>query len=259
MTANGVDAVNKPPPTPAQPATVAPLADWPRLFDLAGRTALVTGSSRGIGKAIAQILGQAGAQVFVHGSRPSEALDATLAEFRAHGLEAASCCADIADSAANRKLAAEVGPVDILVLNASIQYKTQWTEIDTGQFAAQINTNLRSTIELIQGFAPAMLARGWGRIVVVGSVNQDRQHPELAVYSATKSAGLNLCQNFARQFAPAGVTVNNLAPGVIDTDRNAEALANEAYRQQVLARIPSGVIGVPEDCAGLALVLCSAA
>jgi len=235
------------------------MTPWTQLFDLAGRTALVTGSSRGIGKAIARILGQAGAKVFVHGSRPSEALDATLAEFRELGIEAAGCYADIADTAANRRLAEEVGSVDILVLNASLQYKTKWSEIDAEQFASQVNTNLRSSIELIQGFAPAMLAKQWGRIVIVGSVNQDRQHPDMAVYAATKSAGLNLCQNLARQFAPAGVTVNNLAPGVIDTDRNVAALSNPVYRQKVLDKIPSATIGTPEDCAGLALTLCTAA
>jgi len=232
---------------------------WTHPFEITGRTALVTGSSRGIGKAIARILGQAGAKVYVHGSRPSAALDATLAEFRKLGIQAESCCADIADSAANRQLVQEVGPVDILVLNASLQYKTKWSEIDAEQFAAQVNTNLRSSIELIQGFAPAMLEQQWGRIVVIGSVNQDRQHPDMAVYAATKSAGLNLCQNLARQFAPSGVTVNNLAPGVIDTDRNVEALSNPVYRQRVLDRIPAGIVGDPEDCAGLALTLCSEA
>ena len=232
---------------------------WTQSFDLTGKRALVTGSSRGIGKAIARILGQAGATVYIHGSRPSPALDTTLGEFREAGIAAVGCHADIGDSAANRRLVAETGPVDILVLNASVQVKAKWPEIDAEQFASQVNTNLRSTVELIQGFAPAMLEKRWGRIVVVGSVNQDRQHPELAVYAATKSAGLNLCRNFARQFAPSGVTVNNLAPGVIDTDRNAEALANPLYRQQVLDKIPSGIIGTPEDCAGLALALCSEA
>jgi NAD(P)-dependent dehydrogenase (short-subunit alcohol dehydrogenase family) len=232
---------------------------WTQLFDLTGRTALVTGSSRGIGKAIARILAQAGAKVFVHGSRPSAALDATLDEFRAEGLDVIGCYADISDSAANANLIQETGHIDILVLNASLQYKTKWSEIDADEFTAQVNTNLRSSIELIQGFAPAMLEQQWGRIVFIGSVNQDSQHPDMAVYAATKSAALNLCENLARQFARSQVTVNNLAPGVIDTDRNVEALSNEVYRQKVLDKIPSGTIGTPEDCAGLALTLCSEA
>jgi NAD(P)-dependent dehydrogenase (short-subunit alcohol dehydrogenase family) len=220
---------------------------------------LVTGSTRGIGKAIARLLGQAGAELFVHGSRPSDTLDATVSEFRTLGVTVHACAADIADSAANRQLVAETGPVDILVLNASLQYKTAWIEIDPAQFERQIATNVRSTLELIQGYAPAMIERRWGRVLAIGSVNQDRQHPEMLVYAATKSAVLNMCRNLARQLAASGVTVNNLAPGVIDTDRNVQALSDAAYRQRVMNAIPSGIIGAPDDCAGLALTLCSEA
>lgn len=231
----------------------------PPSFDLTGRTALVTGSSRGIGKAIAAILGQAGARVFLHGSRESAPLDTTVTGFRAAGLDVAKCVGDIADSAANARLASETGPIDILVLNASLQFKTKWSAISSEQFQEQVATNLRSTLELVQAYAPAMLAKHWGRILTIGSVNQRKQHPDMLVYAATKSAAVNFCQNLARQFAPSGVTVNNLAPGVIDTDRNREALADPAYREKVRAAIPAGYFGEPADCAGLALLLCSEA
>ncbi|OGV75367.1 MAG: short-chain dehydrogenase [Lentisphaerae bacterium RIFOXYB12_FULL_65_16] len=235
------------------------MVEWTRPFELTGKTALVTGSTRGIGKAIARTLGQAGAELFVHGSRPSEALETTVAQFKDLGIAVRGCVADISDSRANQRLVEEIGQVDILVLNASVQYKTKWTDIGTQEFDSQIATNLRSTLELIQGFAPGMLQRKWGRILAIGSVNQDKQHPDMLVYAATKSAVLNMCRNLAKQFARSGVTVNNLAPGVIDTDRNTEALSDEAYRSKVLDAIPSGIIGSPEDCAGLALTLCSEA
>ena len=102
-----------------------------------------------------------------------------------------------------------------------------------------------------------MVARGWGRIVTLGSVQQVRLHPEMIVYAATKAAQANMVRNLARQFAASGVTVNNLAPGVFATDRNADALADPDYRSKVLAAIPAGIIAEPVDIAGAALLLCS--
>jgi NAD(P)-dependent dehydrogenase (short-subunit alcohol dehydrogenase family) len=102
-----------------------------------------------------------------------------------------------------------------------------------------------------------MEAKRWGRILTIGSVQQVKPHPELLIYSATKLALVNLVRSLAPQLAPKGVTINNLAPGAIATGRNADVLANEEYRRKVLAKIPLGYVGEPQDCAGLALVLCS--
>jgi NAD(P)-dependent dehydrogenase (short-subunit alcohol dehydrogenase family) len=104
-----------------------------------------------------------------------------------------------------------------------------------------------------------MQGRRWGRILTIGSVQQVRPHPAMLVYSATKSALVNLVRNLAPQLAPDGITVNNLAPGAIVTGRNEQVLADETYRRQVLAKIPAGYIGEPGDCAGLAVLLCSEA
>lgn len=231
----------------------------PECFNLSSKTALVTGSSRGIGKAIALALGKAGATVYIHGSRKSDKLTQTVADFKAEKINAIECTGDISDSQASKKLAEDIGGIDILVLNASVQYKTKWNEIGLDEFHSQIDTNIRSTLELIQGFAPGMIDRKWGRILAIGSVNQTKQHPDMLIYSATKSAVLNMVENLARQFAPSGVTVNNLAPGVINTDRNVEALSDETYKDKVLSFIPANFLGEPEDCAGLALALCSEA
>lgn len=108
----------------------------------------------------------------------------------------------------------------------------------------------------MQAYYPAMKANGFGRIVTIGSVNQRRCHPELALYAATKCAVMHLVRNIAKEAAPYGVTVNNVSPGAIGTPRNDEALADPAYRQQVLAAIPMGRLGIPEDCAGAVLFVC---
>lgn len=230
-------------------------------FDLSGKTALITGSSRGIGKAIAETLGEAGAQVILHGSAPSAKLDSAFGKMKAQGINCFLETADISISDENKKLVKRVlqtyGKLDILILNASVQLKQPWSEIGAEEFSRQVNTNMRSTLELIQGFAPAMIKNKWGRIVTIGSVNQEKQHPELLVYAATKSAVLNMAKNLAKQFAPHGVTVNNLAPGVIDTDRNREALSDKSYLKKITENIPAGFIGTPSDCAGAVLLLCS--
>jgi glucose 1-dehydrogenase len=122
-----------------------------------------------------------------------------------------------------------------------------------------MDVNFGSCLWLIQRFAPVMQGEKWGRILTIGSVQQVRPHPEMLVYSATKSALVNLVRSLASQLASQGVTINNLAPGAIATGRNEEVLANEDYRKQVLSKIPVGFVGEPQDCAGLALLLCSEA
>lgn len=222
------------------------------MFSLAGRTALVTGSSRGIGRAIAEAFAKAGAKVLVHGSKESAALR-----------EAAAACGgvavagDLGSSAGVEALIAAVPPLDILVLNASVQDYVTLEEYNEAEFLREFQTNVGSAFRLVQAFAPGMCERHWGRVVAVGSVNQFRPSPRLTVYSATKAALQSLVLNAAKSYAPFGVTVNNLVPGVILTDRNAEALKDDAYRAKILGLIPAGNFGRPEDCAGAALLLAS--
>jgi NAD(P)-dependent dehydrogenase (short-subunit alcohol dehydrogenase family) len=124
-------------------------------------------------------------------------------------------------------------------------------------FEQQVNVNWRSAFELIQLAAPSMIERNWGRILTVGSVQEAKPHPDMVIYSALKAAQTLMVQNLAKQFAPHGVTVNNLAPGVINTDRSRARLTDPAYVNKVLSWIPAGHIGEAEDCAGAALLLCS--
>ncbi len=230
-------------------------------FYLKGRTALVTGSSRGIGKAILLGLAECGANVVVHASRPHPRLEKVAAEARQFGVRAVGVAADLAaDGGPNeliRQAEAGLGAIDILVLNASIEIRRPWLDVSHEEFSRQVTVNLRSSLELMQLAAPGMAGRGWGRILTIGSVNQVRHHPDMLVYCATKSAMVNMVRNLAKQLAPSGVTVNNLAPGIIITDRTEAVLTDPAYVEDRRALVPVRDFGRPEDCVGAALLFCS--
>lgn len=117
--------------------------------------------------------------------------------------------------------------------------------------------NYRASYELLQLFAPAMCERRWGRIVTVGSVQETRPHPRMLPYSSLKHAQTGLALGLAKQLAPSGVTENALAPGVVVTDRNTEALADPDYAEKARSSIPIGRFGESADCVGAALLLCS--
>ncbi len=230
-------------------------------FDLAGRRALVTGSSRGIGRAIAIALTETGATVALHASRESAALDEALAEVRARQPDSVALVADLSHPASVAALVPaaieRLGGLDILVANASIQIRRPWADIPVEEALEQMQINFHATLALAQAAGPAMTDRGWGRILTVGSVQELAPHPDMAVYAASKAAQENLVRNLARQLARGGVTVNNLAPGVVLTDRNTAALADPDYAALVADRIPLGTFATPDDLAGAALLLCS--
>lgn len=224
------------------------------MFDLEGKRALVTGSSQGIGKAVAAMLAKCGAEVIVHGSSSEEKCRKAAAEMTG---KTKIAVADLSQADCAEKLYAQTGDVDILVLNASVQVRKPWLEITQEEFDLQINTNLKASLLLMQRYAPYMCERRWGRILLVGSVQQYKPHRDMAVYAASKCAQMSLVKNLAGQLAPFGVTVNNLSPGVIATPRNTDALSDPVYSKKVLAGIPLGYAGEAEDCAGAALLLCS--
>jgi glucose 1-dehydrogenase len=230
-------------------------------FDLAGRTALVTGSSRGIGRAIALALAEYGADLAVHCvSRVADA-EAVAQQARGFGVRSLVVQADIGDAAGPPRLVETVGRglgrIDILVLNASIEERTPWAEITLEAFQRQVDVNLRSTLQLFQLVVPGMVERGWGRVVTLGSIQQVRPSPVMMAYAGHKMAQLNMARNLALQVARAGVTVNNLAPGAILTERNAEPLSDPEHRARIEGRIPVGRLGAPDDLVGAALLLCS--
>lgn len=223
------------------------------MFDLSGKTALVTGATQGIGFAIAKILSEHGAKVFVNGASSAEKCQ-KAAEQIANSVPVQ---ADLLKKDDLNRLYETTGGVDILVLNASIQYKRAWDKFTDEEFENQIDCNLKSTYYLIKKYAPYMQKQKWGRIVTIGSVNQYNNHPELSVYGVTKAAQMKLVENWAPALAPHGVTLNNIAPGAITTPRNEAALADPAVRERVLSQIPMGYAGTPEDIAPAVLLLCS--
>jgi NAD(P)-dependent dehydrogenase (short-subunit alcohol dehydrogenase family) len=230
-------------------------------FRLTGKTALVTGARREIGRALALALAGAGARIAVHhAGTPEEATDANtvVSEIQALGVEAAPFAQDFAQDDAGHHLAAAVtawSPVDILVLNASIEILEDFPAVTREHFDRQIAVNLRTTMELLQDLVPAMADRGWGRVVTIGSVQQERPHPQMLVYAGTKAAQLNWALSLARQYGAKGVTVNNLAPGAILTARNRDQMVTEGAA--LAQRIPVGRLGRPDDLTGAALLLCS--
>lgn len=230
-------------------------------FHLSGRTALVTGSSRGIGRAIALGLAECGAAVAVHGTKPGPALDATLAEVQQLSPRSVAVIGDLSQPEAAGRIvadaAAALGTLDILVANASVQFRKPWAQVTQAEAEQQMQVNFLATLRMIQAAAPGMQQRQWGRILTVGSVQQQRPHPDMLVYAASKSAQENLVRNLAKQLGPDGITINNLAPGVILTDRNTTALADETYAARVRELIPLRSFGESEDCVGAALLLCS--
>ena len=208
-------------------------------FDLTGKVALVTGSTRGIGKAIGDAFEEYGARVIRHNTKVCDLADPSAID------------------AFFDRLEAEGSMPDILVANASIQAKIPWTEFPRDEACREIQVNFLATLRMFQRVYPKMKAQKWGRLIAVGSVNERRPHPDMCVYAATKSAQENLVRGLARQIAKEGITVNNIAPGVFNTDRNRECLADPVYGPKVTAAIPMHDYAVPDDAVGAALLLAS--
>lgn len=221
------------------------------------KRALVTGSSRGIGRAIAVRLAKDGYEVIIHCAGNTAKAEETKEIIEKNGGKASIIAANLCDTEKTKELARKMGKIDVLVLNASLQYRKHWDEISLEECYEQLNCNFVSSLLLIQAAVPYMKEQGWGRIVTVGSVQEAKPHPDMLIYSASKAAQTNMVQSLSLQLAKDGITVNNMAPGVIYTDRNIEALSDEEYAKKVTSSIPVGFYGKPEDCAGMVSLLCS--
>lgn len=213
--------------------------------------ALVTGSTQGIGYAIAKALVKEGFEVTVHCARDMEKAERIRDEI---GAASAVVC-DLSEMDEVDALREKTGDVDVLVLNASVQYRNPYDKITDEEFDKQVNVNFKSTFKLIRAYSEKMKENGFGRIITVGSVQQYKPHKDMAIYAATKCAVVSLVNNLAKQLAPFGVTINNVAPGVIATPRNEAALSDPEYRQKVLDGIPAGYAGEASDMAGTVVLL----
>ncbi len=240
-------------------------------FSMAGRRALVTGGSLSIGRAIVLAFADAGADIAIQyagaadtslkNDGAAQKLSKLLAE---RGVHHGLIEADFAKAGEGRRTvqAAEqlLGGVDVLVLCASVQQREAFADISVTERERQTRINFDATVELLQAVVPGMQSRGWGRILTIGSINQTRPEPELAIYAALKSAQHNLGINLARQLAPHGVTVNNLSPGLVATARNSWRRVDAAQWQNIERDAnPMGRAGTPDEMAGAALLLCSEA
>jgi Dehydrogenases with different specificities (related to short-chain alcohol dehydrogenases) len=227
------------------------------MLNLKGKKALVTGSGRGIGREIALALAECGAEVFIHYIGNDEAAYDTKKMIDKTGAKSEFVKVDLCGADCADRIYEKTGDVDILVLNASIQYRKKWNEITLPEFDDQVNCNFRASLLLIQKYAPFMMKNNWGRIVTIGSVQEAKPHPDMLIYSSTKAAQTLMAKSLALQLCEYGITVNCIAPGVIATDRNKDALADEEYRKIVLSKIPMGRAGGAQEFKGLIQVLCS--
>jgi 2-deoxy-D-gluconate 3-dehydrogenase len=230
-------------------------------FSLKGKTALVTGSSRGLGAAIAVALAEAGANIAIHGSRAIP--EATQQRLKETGANQLAVVGDVADADACARLVEETvehfGTIDILVNNAGIIRRSDAIEHSEEDWNAVIGTDLTSVFRLTQHAGKHMLAQGSGKIINIASLLTFQGGIRVPSYAAAKGAVGQLTKAFANEWAAKGINVNGIAPGYMATD-NTEALrANPERAQQILERIPAGRWGKPEDVAGAAVFLASSA
>ena len=234
------------------------------LFDLTGKTAIVTGSSRGIGRAIAQQLAAHGANVVIS-SRTQEDCDKVAEEINAWGAgRAVAIAASISSKQALEELAArtraEFGPIDIMVCNAaSNPHYGSMDDISDDQFRKVLDNNVLSNHWLIQQALPDMRASGGGAIIVVSSIGGLRGSPTIGAYNVSKAADFQLVRNYAVENGKHNIRVNAIAPGVVKTDFARALWEDQKVHDATAARTPMRRLGEPDDIAGVAVMLASRA
>lgn len=232
------------------------------LFDLTGRTALVTGSSQGLGLALARGLAQGGAAVVLNG-RDEKKLAAAAETLRAEGARVSVAAFDVTDGAACMnavaKIEAEFAPIDIVINNAGIQRRAPLAEMTEEQWRAVIDTNLTSAFLVARAVAPRMIARRAGKIINICSVMIEVSRPTIANYSAAKGGLKMLTRAMAVEWAKHGLQCNGIAPGYFVTELNRALVENVEFNKWICGRTPAGRWGQPEELAGAAIFLASRA
>jgi glucose 1-dehydrogenase len=229
---------------------------------LDGNNALVTGSSKGIGRAIATKLGAEGANVVVNYNSDPRGAEEAVAEIRAMGVKAIAVQADLGSVPSVQGLIAAaidaLGPLDILVNNAGIETHAPFWAVSEADFDRVLSVNLKGVFFATQAMVNHLRATGRrGRVVNISSVHEEIPFPNFAAYCASKGGLKMLTRNLAVELGPLGITVNSIAPGAIETPINSKLLHDPAKLGALLGQIPLGRLGQPGDVAGLAAFLAS--
>ncbi|OHE82911.1 MAG: hypothetical protein A2107_06085 [Verrucomicrobia bacterium GWF2_62_7] len=231
-------------------------------FNLKGRVAIVTGASRGIGRAIAVGLAREGAAVVVNYVSKAAAADEVVSEIRAAGGEAVAVQANVGNLAQHERLIAAAherfGRIDILVNNAAMTHRQPFLDATAEAWDETMGVNLKGVYFLSQAVARVMTAQRSGKIINISSVHDVRAMLNNSIYNITKAGLVMLTKSLALELADKGIQVNCVSPGAILTDETRDRLADPEHRARVLAKIPSRRVGEPEDVVGAVVLLASA-
>lgn len=233
-----------------------------KLFDLSGKTALVTGSSRGLGRAFAEGLAGAGARVILNGVNAAR-LEETAGEMRAAGLDVLTSAFDVTNEAEVTKAFGDFDAagieVHVLVNNAGIQFRKPMLELETVDWQRVIDTNLTSSFVVGREAAKRMAKRGNGKVINIGSLTSELARATVAPYTVAKGGIKMLTKAMAAEWGEAGIQANAIGPGYMLTDMNEALISNPQFDAWVKGRTPARRWGKPEELAGTAIYLASEA
>ncbi|BAO94003.1 glucose 1-dehydrogenase [Caballeronia insecticola] len=233
-----------------------------KLFSLRGRRALITGSGRGIGLALARGLAGAGASIVINDRNEQKAAD-VAARLCEEGHDAGFAVFDVTDReqvvSAIERVERDAGAIDILINNAGIQRRAPLESFDEGDWSELLRVNLDGVFQVSQAVARHMLARGRGKIINIGSVQSELARPGIAPYAATKGAIRMLTKGMCAEWARHGIQANAIAPGYFETDLNRALVDDPAFSEWLCKRTPAGRWGRVEELCGAAVFLASAA
>lgn len=233
-----------------------------QVFGLSPRTALVTGSARGIGRAVAYALGKAGARIVINDLDEARCRE-THNAFREEGIETSVVAFDVSDRAAvmdaKHQLEAQGWPIDILVSNAGFQNRKPLIDMAPEEWQALMSVHVMGALNCTQAFLPGMCSRGFGRVVMMSSVSAVATMPNIAAYSTAKASLAAMARAIGVEYGAYGVTANAIAPGFVRTDFTVGLQQREGFEQFLQDSVPCARWAVPEDIAPAVLYLTSPA
>jgi gluconate 5-dehydrogenase len=234
------------------------------IFDLKGKVALVTGSTDGLGKAIAFGLGKANATIILNGRSSIEKLNLVVEEFKSQGIKAKGFLCDVTNENEVERLVEKieqsVGSIDILVNNAGVNFRSKLTEISTEQFKRTVDINLQSPFMVTKAFVGGMIARKSGKIINICSMMSELGRNSVGAYASSKGGLKMLTLNMATEWAKHNIQVNGIGPGYFATKLTSPLREDgNPFNEFIINRTPAGRWGNPDELAGAAIFLASAA